>query len=286
MIATDLDGTLLNSQKIISPANMETLHKAHARGIQLVIATGRFWGDARNVLKPLDIPYYLISSNGACIHDPYGRQIYSGSINREAALHAFHWLHENRYYFELTTENGIYAWNSGWETMLEELPILKAVVPEADTDRLHFLITRQATQKVSTPLCSLEQIAEIVDPFYNVLIIAFDPARRTQARNYFSDCSDLQVSSSWDYNIELLSPVDSKGSALKRVSQILGISLDDTAAVGDHENDLSMLSAVRWSIAMENGDESVRKQCRMITKSQNDDGFSWAIEHILSDLGL
>ncbi len=72
IIALDMDGTLLNSNKEISPENLAALAEAQGAGCEIVIATGRFSGDAWRILKPYGFRHWLISSNGAMTHSPEG----------------------------------------------------------------------------------------------------------------------------------------------------------------------------------------------------------------------
>lgn len=72
MIAVDLDGTLLNSESKISKENIDAIKKAREHGIEVVVATGRASFDVQTIFEPTGIKTWIISANGAVIHDPEG----------------------------------------------------------------------------------------------------------------------------------------------------------------------------------------------------------------------
>ena len=75
IIATDLDGTLLNSDHQVDPFTVQTVRKLEAQGLNFIIATGRHYRDVAGIRDVLGIHPYLITSNGARVHDPQGCKI-------------------------------------------------------------------------------------------------------------------------------------------------------------------------------------------------------------------
>ncbi|MEQ5840294.1 hydrolase [Paraburkholderia acidicola] len=80
VIATDLDGTLLNSDHQLDPLTIETVRRLEAQGVQFIIATGRHYCDAAGIRDLLGIRPYLITSNGARIHAPDDTKIYADDL--------------------------------------------------------------------------------------------------------------------------------------------------------------------------------------------------------------
>ena len=83
VVVSDLDGTLLNTQHQISPHTRNTLHRLHDQGIKLVVATGRHHVDVQGIRDALGLELFLITANGAVIHDPQDRLIYNQVIAPE-----------------------------------------------------------------------------------------------------------------------------------------------------------------------------------------------------------
>ena len=72
-----------------------------------------------------------------------------------------------------------------------------------------------------------------------------------------------------------------KGTGIKFLAEKLGISIDETMACGDSQNDLAMLKVVHMAVAMENATDEVRKICNFISKSNNDSGVAYAVEKLV-----
>lgn len=87
--------------------------------------------------------------------------------------------------------------------------------------------------------------------------------------------------SSAEDNIEVISPIADKGSALKRLCGQYGISMERCIAIGDSENDLEMLHAVGMPVAMGNANNAVKAVSQYITATNAEDGVAKAIYHLL-----
>ncbi|MCY8128248.1 Cof-type HAD-IIB family hydrolase, partial [Bacillus spizizenii] len=83
LIAIDLDGTLLNSKHQVSLENENALRQAQRDGIEVVVSTGRAHFDVMSIFKPLGIKTWVISANGAVIHDPDGRLYHQETIDKQ-----------------------------------------------------------------------------------------------------------------------------------------------------------------------------------------------------------
>ncbi|WP_265448412.1 HAD family hydrolase, partial [Aeromonas salmonicida] len=80
VVVSDLDGTLLNKQHQISPRTRDTLHRLVEQGIKFVVATGRHHVDVRSIRDTLGLDIYLITSNGAVVHDKQDQLIFNQAL--------------------------------------------------------------------------------------------------------------------------------------------------------------------------------------------------------------
>jgi hypothetical protein len=85
LVAIDLDGTLLTSSATVSPANRQALEEAVARGVQVVVVTGRRFQSAQKILQQLPCPHTLISSNGAMTVSESGEVLHRDFLPRQVA---------------------------------------------------------------------------------------------------------------------------------------------------------------------------------------------------------
>ena len=80
VVVSDLDGTLLNGQHQISPRTRDTLHRLVDQGIKFVVATGRHHVDVRSIRDALGLDIYLITSNGAVVHDKQDSLVFNQAL--------------------------------------------------------------------------------------------------------------------------------------------------------------------------------------------------------------
>lgn len=102
LIALDMDGTLLDEQLNISPANRAAIAQAQQKGIHVVLSTGRFIGSTREYARSLGLTSYLITSNGAEIWNPSGELVERHALSSELVA----WM------YDLARTNGVYYWAS------------------------------------------------------------------------------------------------------------------------------------------------------------------------------
>ncbi len=266
IIALDLDGTLLNSNKELTPGNLAALEKAAAMGIQIVPTTGRFYGGMPESIRALPFVRYVITINGASVVDLHtGEIIYSAEIPRQQAVDIMAFLDTQRVIYDCFQGGSAYmtqgqkalidtmASSPHYRKMLRELrqdvPELKAFLQSRDMD----------VQKVQfftdLPQLRLELMEKLPGMFENIL-----------------------VSSSVVDNVEINCAAAHKGAALRALARHLGVSEEATMAFGDGLNDLTMLRDAGIGIAMENACEEAKKIARDVTASCDEDGVARGIE--------
>ena len=113
---------------------------------------------------------------------------------------------------------------------------------------------------------------------YKFIFIDEDRDKLLEFREKLKDIGDINISSSWYNNIEVMSDGVSKGNALKHLCKKLNIDKSEVVAIGDNENDISMFEMAGLSVAMENGDEIIRKYANIITDTNDENGVANAIE--------
>lgn len=282
MIAVDLDGTLLNSESKISKENIDAIKKAREHGIEVVVATGRASFDVRAIFEPTGIKTWIISANGAVIHDPEGRLYHSVPLDRKRAEGILQWLEEKNYYYEVFSDEAIFTPQNGRELLDIELDRLKSANPGADLSRLELAAEQQLSQN------GYAYISSYTDLFlagkdvnvYNILAFSFHKEKLETGWQRFKDAQDITLVTSAEHNFEIEHLQASKGLALEKLSRKLGISLQETAAVGDSLNDFSMLKIAGKSFAMGNAREDIKEMADEVTLTNDENG----VAHILNQL--
>ncbi|MEW4411913.1 Cof-type HAD-IIB family hydrolase [Clostridium sp. AN503] len=268
LIALDLDGTLLDSQKRLSSRNERALKECIRRGIAVVPCTGRIWFAVPEVVRSIPGIRYAITTNGAVIEDVAEKKI----------------LDERKMSCKLTMEilelgkqfhtmYDVYAAGLafGETRFLEHMelygisPLIQKMIRE----------TRQSVPDVIAQVKELDQPAEKVNYFFA------DEQERSRARKALLARGDVIVSSSLPNNLEINALGATKGEAILRLAAHLGLAPDQTMGFGDGENDVNMIQLAGIGVVMGNALESLKEHADYITCTNDEDGVADAIEKLV-----
>ncbi|PKF61033.1 Cof-type HAD-IIB family hydrolase [Psychromonas sp. psych-6C06] len=260
LIALDMDGTLLNQEKLISKRNCDAIKAAKKAGINVVLASGRPRHGLQKYLQQLGLTTeqdFVVSYNGSLVQRVASNEIlYQTSLTGTDAkavfavsqqlgvhIHAFSATqglitHQHNPWTELeATLNDIVAKEVDFTTIDDDETIIKVMLV-ADEETLSNAIT---------------QLPNSLKANYSVL--------RSAA-----------------IFLEVLHPQCDKGFAIQQLAQVLNLSEEQVMCVGDAENDHAMLSFAGIAVAMENADDATKALADVITLSNVNDGVAVAIE--------
>ena len=267
LIATDLDGTLLDDARGLTERTRNAIIKTVKAGVLFVTATGRPFGNVA-IIKDLfhsidpDIDMPFIIFNGAAAH--MGK---SGKLLFERFLD-----------FELAKE----AFDIGQKLDVAQIvwtgPRLWANRICDETVRYRNL-SKASDLTVTTDLADLKSK---VTGISKVLWITA-PEKVTHLRPEMCEhfCERLSCISSMPHFLEFISSDAGKGSALADICKLYDIDRSEVIAVGDSYNDISMLEYAGLSVAVENAHADVKAVCDIVTHSNNDDGVAAVIEEFI-----
>ncbi|WP_405097778.1 Cof-type HAD-IIB family hydrolase [Oceanobacillus sp. FSL H7-0719] len=281
LIASDLDGTLLNEKGEVSEKNAEAIKRAVRQGMQFVVATGRSWEAASKPLIAAGISSPVICLNGAVIYDENHNKLHSITMDKAVCKQILSVCREADMYLEFFTNKGIYSVSQ--EYFLEVLvDIMKSANPKLTEEEIR---DHAAMRFQMEPVAFIEDydlIFEMEDvDIYKILGFSVDSAKLVSVREKLADAAGVTITSSGDINLEFNHPEAQKGIALERLAKRAGIEMKDVMAMGDNWNDASMLQAAGRGIAMGNASEEIQQLADDVTKSNIDDGVAAAIENVL-----
>ena len=265
LIALDLDGTLLTTDKRITARTRAAIEECEKRGIEIVPATGRAMRAVPAEILELPGVRYGIFTNGASVWDiREEKSIAAQYIDWQTALKAIEILERYPMLYDLYIE-GRGICEAQFLERLEEF----GVPPE------NCRIIRSSRQPVPNLIAYLK---EFHPPVQKINLIFREKAVKAEVRRELSQIDALSVTSSLPWNLEVNAQGATKGGGLERLRAHLNISREETMAFGDGENDLPMLQAAGLGIAMENGADFLKKQADIITLTNDRDGVAAAIE--------
>jgi len=286
LIAIDLDGTLLHEGRHISEENITAIKQAEQQGIEVVIATGRSYFDARAICEKAGLGNYIISCNGAAIHSREGQQISAIQIDKADVEDIIKWLDERNFYYEVSTNKGIFAPCAGREILQSEIEALKDTSSTENVVKLQKLIELMHGQFGMVFVNQYQECIDRGDAFYKILACSFDEAKRQNGVDQFMRMKQLSMASSVESNFELVDQKASKGNALEMLATRLKIPFNQVMAIGDSPNDISMLERVNYSVAMGNANDEIKALCNFVTYTNRNNGVAHAIYQALELKGL
>ena len=278
LIASDMDGTLLNAQMQISPKNIKAINYAQKMGVEFLVATGRTRNEALPLLQKAGLNTGYININGAQVYDRQGNLVIEKPISRDKALAVINILKKSGSYFEVVSGEHVYSDSrirriSNVSDLLVDLNkhlSLKSVVSFAGgSDQVLNVIF----------VDSFNQLFE--DPNFKVMkFVVFNPAGPQAFKNIREEIKNLGGligTASSSTNLEINNESAQKGIALLDYGKAKNISPNEIMAIGDNFNDESMIKMAGIGVAMENAVPEIKNLASFITKNNNDAGVAHAI---------
>ena len=268
LIALDLDGTLLTTDKKLTPENEAALRRAAQAGVEIVPATGRFFGAIPDRVRTLPFLRYAITINGAEILD-----VRSGRILHRAEIGCRRAVEVMEYLDTLPVIYDCYMDDWGWMTRSHY---------EQAADYAPHRHSLELLRRFRTPVPELKaHLTEVGHDVQKIQMFFRDPALREremeQMRRRFPD---LAVTGSVPGNVELNRRDAQKGAALQWLTAYLGLAPSQTVAFGDDLNDVSMLRAAGVGVAMGNACPEARAAADYVTESCDENGVARALDRL------
>jgi hydroxymethylpyrimidine pyrophosphatase-like HAD family hydrolase len=285
MVALDLDGTLLNRQKEISPGDLAAVQAARAAGVHVVIATGRTVGSAREIAGRIGPDLPVIACNGAICYDERGEVLAQRPIPLAIAQQVVERLRSCGYTVQVQTPQGVYL----------ERPLRNALLPY-----WRFVRTKLGAS-VWSALGRLRYYW-FVNRFHRVGSLVKFLARQQPtvlklevyhwgsnlgalAEQLTREFPQLEVTKSGRDIVEITHGGVSKAWALQRLADARKVPSQAVMAVGDAWNDVAMLQYAGLGVAMAGAPAEVRAAARAVTGSNEEGGVAQAIYRYVLNKG-
>ena len=255
-IFLDLDGTLLTDDKRVPDVNRTAIERMLADGNSVVIATGRPLSSAIIQAERLGLTEpgcYLIAYNGGILYD---------TAERKEIFHASIPLELVRKVFEEANRRGIHIQTyQGTKVIVE---------PRCDDKEIRLYCSRILIEyEVIDNVSLLEE-----EPVKMLIIDLADKAPLVEFMQWIGSWADdrLDCFFSYDEYVEIVPKGMNKGNAIRKMAELLNISVENTIAAGDAANDITMLQAAGVGCAMKNAAQEVKLAADYITEADNNSG--------------
>ena len=267
LIAIDLDGTLLDSDKKISNENIKAIQTATKAGIKIVICTGRPKSGVLPYFEKLGLndEEYIIMNNGCTVYNTKDWELlnFAEVDSKELERLGQTILKHPQICLTVTGEKHYYA-------VCDEVPDLVQYDGGLVFDTV-----------VSTSIEELKKSSEIL--FQAMFMGESEHIDIFQAEQEMLLSEDFSVVRSQDYIFEVMPKGYTKATALEKLANRLGYSSEEIMAIGDAANDIEMLDFAYHSVAMGNASTAIQDSCRYVTTSNDHAGVAKAIyDYVLS----
>lgn len=270
LICVDLDGTLLmEDHHTISPANIAAIAAANAAGIPVVPTTGRILTRLLDQLKVLPPLQYAIVANGAEVVDVAASQVLYGkymSAEATVALLDKLWAEDVAPMIyqrdKMLMQPRDFASLDTFPDERDHLRAFMRIGVEVPDLRAHLLRNPDGICKINAPCILPEE-------------------KRQRLMAELREMKLAEVTTSMPHNIECNALGATKADGIAALCEVMGITPQQVMAIGDGENDIAMMHAVGYPVAMGNAKDHIRRAAGRVTESNQNDGVAIAIQTIL-----
>ncbi|MCL6552987.1 MAG: Cof-type HAD-IIB family hydrolase [Firmicutes bacterium] len=259
VLVADIDGTLVTTAREIAAPVREAVRTVQARGVRVLLATGRIWRSARRFVEDLGADPPAILANGALVYDFAADRIWFRA--RLPLAHA--------------------------RAVLEILARVPQVQPHVYVDdRVYVAAVNALTvayqQKDGLDVDAVGDLRQWLqtDPM-KILVIGERAALTAVAREIDALPVPVNYVFSERHYLEVLPPGVNKGTALQIVAERLGVRAEEIVAVGDNLNDLAMIQYAGLGVAMAHAPEALRREADYVAPGNDEHGLRDVIERFI-----
>jgi Cof subfamily protein (haloacid dehalogenase superfamily) len=258
LLLSDVDGTLVRSDKSLSPRSIEAVHALHDAGIHFAVTSGRPPRGMEMLVEPLALAAPIAGFNGGLVVEPDLEVLEERTLPDEVVSQAL----------PLVESHDLSVWvYSGRDWLVR------------DRDAPHVERESHTVQFPPTVVESFEgvrHVAKIVGVSDD-----FDAVAAAEAAAHEELGEQVSAARSQPYYLDITHPQANKGYVAQFLSERYSLRTDEIATIGDMPNDVLMFAHSGLSIAMGNAHREVQRAARRVTATNDEDGFANAVERFV-----
>jgi Cof subfamily protein (haloacid dehalogenase superfamily) len=259
LCALDLDDTLLDSQQELTERNERAVRAILAKGIHVVLASGRIHSSAKRFADKLELDAPIISCNGAMVRTSRTNELWHhDTISGELAIEILDYCQEHNLQLNYYRDDKVYSKEyTAWLELYHK--------------------------RTKVPLELLSDFYEKMRGLPTTKLVIVDSPERTDAllplfRQRLGGV--LYITKTTDEYLEFMPPQANKGAALRLVAERLGVPIEETVAFGDGNNDIPLLQTAGLGIAVGNAKQSLKDVAGRVIGHHDDDSVGATLEEL------
>lgn len=281
-VAIDIDGTLLNSSGKLTKYTIDTIKEVTKKGVKVVLTSGRVTDSVKVIADTVNADKYIICDNGATIVNLESNEvIFSRYIEKETIIKLLEFCITNNIYYMVFTNK---------EIIVKDIKHMALMFYKR---RHHLKDEEDGCSQIR--FGGIDYIQKVEEPFTRIIICDQDRAIYNSIINMLKKFDDIELLAaphisnkiirdgdkdvflSYSY-AEILAKDTNKWTAIKMLTDKLGIKREEIIAIGDNFNDIQMIQNAGLGIAMNNGSPVAKEVASVIAPSNNDDGVAKVME--------
>lgn len=268
LVASDLDGTLLKNDQTLSPENAAAIGEMTRRGVHFAISTGRTYSEILPALRNDPDIRFVIHSDGAVIYDKQTDTRHTVCFSGEAQKLVLDKLFACRTWFTVRY-NGVSYYDGEHST-------------EADYD-FHRLTRyyRALVADCNVPMKDFKAFCYAMEEIEQITVFFHDDGELAFCEKTFRESGLLETSCSSPNSFEVYNARAGKGNALLKLADLLGVGHDQTIAIGDTINDVSIVEAAALGLATGNAMEGLKTVADAVICTNEEHVARYVLEHYL-----
>lgn len=271
LIASDLDGTLLKNDMTISRENLLAIEELSKKGVHFVLSTGRTLSEIPQKLREIPNIRYIIHSNGAVIYDRETKKRVTSCMSHDLFQSVIDMFWEYETLIQIRCNGVSYVdarlCNEEGFQYHHVSPYYQEFVETTNIPKENFY-------EFCASLCELE----VVSAFF------FSDEDYNECKRRIESTGELYAASTEPYFMEVFHKDAGKGKALCRLAEILGIAEEDTIAIGDSNNDRTIIQVAGLGLVVENGCQELKHIADKIICSNEEHVAKYVLKHYINSI--
>mgnify|MGYP006335779033 FL=1 len=274
LIASDLDGTLLDEPNRISKINLDAIEYAYQKGAKFCFSTGRDLQSVKDISCLLKYKPVLLLGNGSEVYDEDENLVFQNFFNNKYLEEVCEIMNEHDVPHMIFTTDGFYTTTDPVEVRRRFIERIGKIKNE---EMAHIFATNM--DKPCNNLVQIEDIKEFAKTKKVLKVEGFHYNSKPveDVKKVLEKFTELSHLSTGKNNVEVTNLTATKGLALKRYCEYANIKEDEVMVMGDSHNDLSMFEFFKYSFAPENSIQEIKDHAYKVVKSCDEHGVSQAI---------
>lgn len=256
LVLSDVDGTLINSEKKLTEETIHAVRALEDRGILFTLTSARPPRGFAMFLQPLDLTAPLGAFNGGLFVDRDMSPLHELAVDEQLVGPII----------ETLSSSDLSVWvyqGTEWFVLDQEGP--------------HVARESRVVQFLPTQVASFDDLRRDV---VKIVGVSDDPSAIARGQRALRDVA-VSATTSQTYYLDVTNPGANKGSVVEFLARHFSIETNSIATIGDAGNDVAMFERSGLSIAMGNASRDVKAKALMETETHDDNGFSYAVEHLI-----